>query len=317
MYLIVPNNLISSVLLVLISVCLLLMLSLLTSYTSIIDAHTNKAQIADKMKETTAYSNNNLENNSKYSINNDDFSISRPPSISPNPVGSAGRVNISMNYSQSDMAVESIVVNIQGPNLGSTNPRLTPTTIGSIFMHLTSGNERDGLWTGNFSFPNNLPDGNYLYSLVITDNKSKARTIGPFSGIILDRNRPDVPETLIVSAIDGDGKPVSNGGITTSPNITFAFEGTDRTGVVQLFECNLDDLAIFNEHGLEDPSQAPSTYSSCFFPMKISAIVVGDHAYINLSAGNHTFKVRAIDNEYDFDTTPANFSWNIIPLVSH
>ena len=55
---------------------------------------------------------------------------------------------------------------------------------------------------------NYLPDGNYLYTLVITDSKSKVRTIGPFSGIILDRNEPDFPETTIVSAIDGEGKAI-------------------------------------------------------------------------------------------------------------
>jgi hypothetical protein len=318
MYLTVTNNLISSLLLILISLYLLLILSPLTSYVSIIDAQTNDTQIADKRKEATTYNNNSLKRSSEHSINSDDFSILSPPSISPNPVGSEGQVNILMNHSGSGMAVESIVVNIQGPNLGSTNPRLTPATIGSIAMHLESGSERDGLWSGNFSFPNYLPDGNYLYTLVITDSKSKVRTIGPFSGIILDRNEPDFPETMIVSAIDGEGKAISNGGITNASNITFVFDGRDNTGVVQLFECNLDDLTIFSEHGHEeDPDQLPSTYSSCFSPMKISAMVVGEHTYINLGAGNHTFKVRAIDNEYDFDTTPANFSWNILPPVSH
>jgi hypothetical protein len=315
MYLTVINNLISSLLLILISLYLLLILSPLTSYVSIIDAQTNETQSADKRKEAIVYNNDSLRG-SEHS-NSDDFSILSPPSISPNPVGSGGQVNISMNHSDSGIAVESIVVNIQGPNLGSTNPRLTPATIGSTAMRLESGSERDELWVGNFSFPNYLPDGNYLYTLVITDSKSKVRTIGPFSGIILDRNEPDFPETTIVSAIDGKGKVISNGEITSTSNITFMFDGRDNTGVVQLFECNLDDLTIFSEHGHEeDPDQLPSTYSSCFLPMKTSAIVIGEHAYVNLGAGNHTFKVRAVDNEYDSDTTPANFSWNILPPVS-
>ncbi len=152
MYLTVTNNLISSLLFILISLYLLLILSPLTSYVSIIDAQTNDTQIADKMKEATTYNNNSLKISSEHSINSDDFSILSPPFISPNPVGSEGRVNILMNHSESGMAVESIVVNIQGPNLGSTNPQLTPPTIGSIAMHLESGSERDGLWGGNFSF---------------------------------------------------------------------------------------------------------------------------------------------------------------------
>jgi hypothetical protein len=314
----VTNNLISNSRLVLISLYLLLILSPLTSHISVIDAQTNEAQIADKRNEATEYNNKSLKRNSEPSINSDDFSILSPPSISPNPVGSGGQVNISMNHSDSGIAVESIVVNIQGPNLGSTNPRLTPATIGSTAMRLESGSERDGLWGGNFSFPNYLPDGNYLYTLVITDSKNKVRTIGPFSGIILDRNEPDFPETMIVSAVDGEGKSIANGGITSASNITFTFDGTDNAGVIQLFECNLDNLTIFSEHEHEeDPDQLPSPYSSCFFPMKISAKVLGEHTYVNLGTGNHTFKVRAVDNEYDFDTTPANFSWNILPTVSN
>jgi hypothetical protein len=270
------------------------------------------------MNETAVNNTESMKRNSERSINSDDFSISSHPTTSPNPVGSEGQVSISMNRSDSGIDVESILVVIQGPNLGSTNPRLTPATIGTTAMRLESGSERDGLWDGNFTFPNYLPDGNYLYTLVVTDSKDKVRTIGPFSGIILDRHEPDFPETMIVSAIDGEGKSISNGGITSVSNITFTFDGIDDTGVIQLFECNLDDLTIFGEHGHEeDPDQLPSPYSSCFFPMKISAKILGEHTYANLGAGNHTFKVRAIDNEYDFDTTPANFSWDFLPPISH
>ena len=314
----VTNNLISTPPLVLILLYLLLIFSPLTSHISVIDAQTNETQIADKKKETTVYNKESMKRNSERIINTDDFSMLRPPSIYPNPVGPGGQVNISMNHSDSDMVVESIVVSVLGPNLGSTDPRLTPATIGSTAMRLESGSERDGLWGGNFSFPNYLPDGNYLYTLAITDSKNKVRTIGPFSGIILDRHEPDFPETMIVSAKDGEGKSISNGGITSASNITFTFDGIDNTGVIQLFECNLDNLTIFGEHGHEeDPDQLPSPYSTCFFPMKISAKVLGEHTYVNLGAGNHTFKVRAIDNEYDFDTTPANFSWSFLPQISH
>jgi hypothetical protein len=314
----VTNNLISTPLLVSISLYFLLIFSPLTSHISVIDAQTNETQTADKMKETAVYNKESMKRNSEYSTNSDDFSMLSPPTISPNPVGSGGQVNILMNHSDSHIAVESIVVNVLGPNLGTTDPRLTPATTGSTAMRLESGSERDGLWGGNFSFPNYLPDGNYLYTLVITDSTSKVRTIGPFSGIILDRHEPDSPETMVVSAVDNEGRSISNGGITSASNITFTFDGIDNTGVIQLFECNLDNLTIFSEHEHEeDPDQLPSPYSSCFLPMKISAKVLGEHTYVNLGSGNHTFKVRAVDNEYDLDTTPASFSWNILPLNSH
>ena len=139
-------------------------------------------------------------------------------------------------------------------------------------MKLVSGTSRDGLWSGSFSFPNYLPDGNYLYSLTIRDGKGYLTTAGPFSGIILDRNHPDSAETKIVTAIDGEGKTLPIGGTTNSPNITIVFEGTDKTGVIQSFECNLDDAIIFSEHGHgDDPGQASSPYSSCFDPLKVSA----------------------------------------------
>ena len=86
MYLTVTNNLISSLLLILISLYLLLILTLLTSYISILDAQTNETQIADRRNEATAYINNSLKTSSEHSVNSDDFSILSPPFISPNPV---------------------------------------------------------------------------------------------------------------------------------------------------------------------------------------------------------------------------------------
>jgi hypothetical protein len=170
-----------------------------------------------------------------------------------------------------------------------------------------------GLWTGNFSFADYLPDGNYLYSLIIIDRQGHVITEGPFSGIILDRNRPDNPETRIVYAVDSEGEAISDGGTANSSNISFSFEGSDNSGVIQAFECNLDDIEVFIEHGHEEgQNQLPSTYSSCSIPAQVSQKSAGNHTYTNLNPGNHTFKVRAIDNEYDTDTTPSNFSWNIV-----
>jgi hypothetical protein len=282
----------------------------------IANAQTSVTIFPEKENVTVPYINNNLNiyNTNEYGINGNGSSTISPPFISPNPVGPAGRVNLTANHSQSGMDVKSIDVDIHGPNIGSTNPRLAPTTIGSISMKLVSGTSKDGLWSGSFSFPNYLPDGNYLYSLTIKDGKGYQTTAGPFSGIILDRNRPDSAETKIVTAIDGEGKTLPIGGTTNSSNITFIFEGTDKTGVIQSFDCNLDDTIIFGEHGHgEDPGQAASPYSSCFEPLKISAEATGNQSYTNLGAGNHTFKVRTIDNENDPDTSPSSFSWSILP----
>jgi uncharacterized protein (UPF0333 family) len=303
--------------LVLISVVVLALVIFVPSFISITNAQTSVTIFQNKKNVTppSINSNLNIDYTNEYSNNDNDSRTISPPFISPNPVGPAGRVNITANYSESGIDVVYIGVDIHGPNIGSTNPRLAPTTIGSISMKLISGTSRDGSWSGSFSFPNYLPDGNYLYSLTIKDARGYLTTAGPFSGIILDRNHPDSAETKIVSAVDGDGKTLPSGGITNSSNITILFEGTDKTGVIQSFECNLDDTIIFSEHGHdEDPDQASSPYSSCFDPLKVSAKSTGNESYDNLAVGNHTFKVRAIDNENDRDTSPSSFSWSILPF---
>lgn len=236
------------------------------------------------------------------------------PYITPNPVGQAGRVNITVNYSDNRVGIDSIRLDIHGPNIGSTDPQLAPATIGSMPMLLVAGTPQDGTWNANFSFPTNSPDGSYLYSLTLTDKTGHVTTTGPYSSVILDRSQSDRPETRIVSATDNLGRTLRNGSVTDSPNITFTFQGIDRTGVIQVFQCNLDDIIILSEHGHgDDPSQASSPYASCFSPTQVTSTASGNYTYTNLGAGNHTFKVRAYDNEYDFDTSPSNFSWVIVP----
>jgi hypothetical protein len=236
------------------------------------------------------------------------------PYITPNPVGQAGKVNITVNYSDNTVGIDSIRLDIHGPNIGSTDPQLAPATIGSIPMLLVSGTPQDGTWNANFTFPTNSSDGSYLYSLTLTDKAGHVTTTGPYSSVILDRSQSDRPETRIVYATDYLGRTLSNGSVTDSPNITFTFQGIDRTGVIQAFQCNLDDIIILSEHGHgDDPGQASSPYAPCFSPTQVTSTASGNYTYTNLGAGNHTFKVRAYDNEYDFDTSPSNFSWVIVP----
>lgn len=240
------------------------------------------------------------------------------PYISPNPVGPEGKVNIKANYSNNEIGIESVRLDIQGPNIGSTDPQLAPTTISSSPMLLVIGTPENGIWSTNFTFPQSIPDGSYLYSLEITDKIGHVTRAGPYSSIILDRIKPDPAETTIVSAVDDNGRTLNNGSITYSPNITFTFQGTDNSGVIQSFQCNLDDIVVRSEHGHgEEQDEAPSTYSSCFNPDKVGIEAMGNYTYVDLGAGNHTFKVRALDNEYDLDASPSSFSWVILPpLVS-
>jgi hypothetical protein len=90
------------------------------------------------------------------------------------------------------------------------------------------------------------------------------------------------PDTAITSAVDGKGKPVANGGKTSSKSIAFTFTGSDNVAVSG-FECSLDG----------------SVFSACSSPT----------SSINLTGGTHVFQVRAIDASENRDLTPATFSW--------
>ena len=293
-------------------VLLIIIIGLLTGMT--MNAHANQTEISNQRDDIFNSGNDNSKSVIEHRQSDEQTSNVRPPFVSPNPVGPPGVVDFLANETGVSEATESINISIKGPNLGSTNPLLSPATIGSLSMIRLSNTSQYGLWVGNFSFPHTLPDGNYVYTLTTNDRKGQESTTNSFSGIILDRNPPDFADTKIISAIDGDGKAISNNSMTVSPNITFTFEGTDRSGVIQTFECNLDDTVIRSEHDHgEEPDQNLTTYSACSIPSQIAAHVPGNHTYIDLSPGNHTFKVRAIDNEYEMDPTPSNLSWSIMP----
>ena len=95
------------------------------------------------------------------------------------------------------------------------------------------------------------------------------------------------PETTIDSAIDGNPIVVPDGGSTISDSMTFAFNGTDDSGIAS-FECDID-------HG---------GFSACTSPLDLTS----------LSDGFHNFMVRAIDNANNTDSTPASFSWTSSPV---
>jgi hypothetical protein len=238
------------------------------------------------------------------------------PFIYPNPVGPTGQVTITINYTD-NTGVSMLRGEIKGPSLGSSDPKLLLPIIGSAHLSLISGSIHDGTWRGTFTFPNYLPDGSYIYSLISTDTLGNTRTIGPFSGIILDRHPASKhgSETIISSAVDGNDKNISNNGSTTSSNITFGFEGTTRTGVVLFLQCNLDDtIAAAAEHGREHgDSTLGSTYSTCLVAGRIAQAAAGNLTYTDLDVGRHIFKVRVVDNEYNIDDTPATFSWTVLP----
>jgi hypothetical protein len=87
-------------------------------------------------------------------------------------------------------------------------------------------------------------------------------------------NAPDetAPETTLETRLDP---------VTQSNEASFNFES--ETGAT--FECSLDG----------------SAWESCEAPRE----------YTGLDAGNHEFKVRAVDGAYNHDNSPASYSWTI------
>ena len=233
------------------------------------------------------------------------------PIVTPNPVGSAGNIRLSANYTDYDSGVASVNWTIMGPSIGSSDPNLAPVIVGSSLLSLINGTTKEGTWAGTFTFPDNLPDGNYLYSLTATDGSNNKAYIGPISGIVLNRVSPDVTETEIVSVVDDGGRSIANDstGGSLYNNITFTFEGKDESGVIIGFQCNLDDSPVLTEHQHGEETDVISTFSPCFNLTSIAQQVVGSQNYSNLLSGNHTFKVRAVDNEYNVDPSPSIFRW--------
>jgi NHL repeat len=93
------------------------------------------------------------------------------------------------------------------------------------------------------------------------------------------------PDTIITSAIDGNGVTVANDSSTLSTTIHIAFKGIGNNIVD--FQCSLDG----------------TKFSSCSSPFTAN----------NLQAGmQHNFEVRAVDSFGNKDATPAVFSWFIL-----
>ena len=77
---------------------------------------------------------------------------------------------------------------------------------------------------------------------------------------------------------------------TNSTTATFTFSGTDSGSGVASFACKLDGAA----------------FTSCTTPQ----------TYTSLSAGSHSFQVRAIDTAGNIDPTPASSTWTILGDIS-
>ena len=82
---------------------------------------------------------------------------------------------------------------------------------------------------------------------------------------------------------------------SNSRNAAFTYTGTDDTTPLQelIFECRLDSASAF-------------AWEDCEYP----------HEVLNLSPGEHTLEIRAVDGGLIADPTPASYTWTYVPLPS-
>ncbi|MGH6689898.1 MAG: choice-of-anchor Q domain-containing protein [Gammaproteobacteria bacterium] len=141
-------------------------------------------------------------------------------------------------------------------------------------------------WTGPFGMVSGVsptvafPLGAHAATLTVNDGQ--ATTVDRVTIIVRDTTPP---ETLIASAVDGNGSAVASGGSTLSRSMTFAFQGTDAVGVVG-FQCSLGAAA----------------FASCSSPIRYSV----------LTAGSQRFRVRALDAAGHVDPSPAGVAWTVV-----
>lgn len=173
-------------------------------------------------------------------------------------------------------------VGVQTVQAFFTGPDGMQTLVGAPWFSLYYGDGHLGNWSASFAFPSAAiaPEGRYAILIVATDAVGKQASASAGT-LYLDRTAPD---TVILSAVDGAGRILANGGRTPSHTITFTFEGIDAGGI-QAFYCQLDQGWFF----------------LCFTPV----------TYENLRNGPHTFQVYAVDNAGFIDPTPAIFTWKV------
>jgi parallel beta-helix repeat protein len=138
-------------------------------------------------------------------------------------------------------------------------------------------------------------DGSSFYGFLIRDADEDGQ--GFEQQFSSRETEEDVPELVInfVSAIPPD---------PTAP--------TSVITAVPL-ELTTDMSADFNFTGSDDTTPPTELSFECALDGKDFAACTSPQSYTGLSAGEHTFEVRAVDEAGKADPTPAGYTWTILP----
>ena len=129
-----------------------------------------------------------------------------------------------------------------------------------------------------------LAEGSHLFQVRTVNDTVVDSTPATFSWTIgIADTTP--PETTITPATDGNSSTINSGDTTKSTSISVPYEGLDDVAIAS-YECSIDG----------------SEFASCD---------TNPQEYTKLTAGEHTFSVRAIDTSNNTDESPAVFTWTI------
>lgn len=187
------------------------------------------------------------------------------------------------------------VVNPNHPPVANAGPDRTVEATGpagaAVTLNGSASSDPDGdpttyTWAGSFGAVSgvsptvNLPFGTNTVILTMSDGQATATDT---VNITVHDTTP--PNTIISSAVDGNGAVVASGGSTLSDYVAFTFGGIDVVGVAG-FQCSLGGAA----------------YAPC------SSLA----GYSALAIGSHIFQVRALDAAGNVDPSPASFIWTVV-----
>ena len=229
-----------------------------------------------------------------YSVSaTDNVGLAGPPTCSP-PSGS----RFSLGTTTVTCAVTDLAGNTATGSFTITLHDTTPPTIfvpsnltvqatsaaGAVVNYTVSATDALGVASGPTCTPaagSLFPMGLTIVTCTATDTSGNVRHAS-FPVLVVDTI---APVTTLVSAVDGNGFPLSFNVSTPSTSATFRFNGTDAVGVVG-FLCALDG--------------AP--YASC----------ASGVTYTGLAAGLHTFVVAAVDAAGNMN--PVGTRWTVLTL---
>ena len=199
-------------------------------------------------------------------------------SIGLNAFGSNSLTTVTFGNSVTSIGPQAFIGGGGGARGGTGNLLTTvtiPNSVTSIGDYAFSGNALNSVtFLGNAPTAGTEVFGNNSGLTSVTRSLTATGWGATWSGVpVVTDELP--PETTL------DVTPNST---TSSVVATFGFSGTDNRSSVT-FECSVDG----------------GSYVSCTSPFSTST----------LSAGSHSFAVRAVDAALNIDPTPASFTWTI------